>query len=76
MILASTSVLHEYVASAFAEEALACEEAARLGLELGTQKVFLEGDSLSVIKKCGNLLMDRSSISPYINNIKNYSRFF
>ncbi|KAA3480967.1 reverse transcriptase [Gossypium australe] len=69
-VIASKSILHEKVNSAFEAEALACREAVQLGMDLQTEDVIIEGDSLTVVKKCKNVLMDRSLIVSYIFDIQ------
>ncbi|KAA3456600.1 reverse transcriptase [Gossypium australe] len=75
-VLASKSRLHEKVASAFAAEALACREAVRLGIDMQNEDVIIEGDSLTVIKKCRNVSPDRSLIGSYIFYIHQMQSFF
>lgn len=50
-ILVSKSVIHENVASPFAAEAHAREQAVRLGILLGLHECDINGDSRTVIKK-------------------------
>ncbi|KAK5771344.1 hypothetical protein PVK06_047543 [Gossypium arboreum] len=57
-------------ASPFAAEALACLQSLKVGRDQGLREV-MEGDSLSVIKKARSENLDRSSIGPYILDIKN-----
>lgn len=61
------------VASAFEVKSLACYEAVKLGLDRGFQKAIIEGDALSIIKKCANNSINRSEISARIHNIKQIS---
>lgn len=44
-------ILNDYVPTPFAGEAIACLEGVQMGLDLGFQRVILEGDSLTVVKK-------------------------
>lgn len=69
-IVASKAVLHEDVGSVFSLEALACRETIKMCIDLGLRNVILEGDSLTVIKKCRSDVRDRSVISPIIQDIK------
>ncbi|KAA3458458.1 reverse transcriptase [Gossypium australe] len=69
-VLASKPKLHEKVASAFAAEALACREAVQLRVDMQKKDVIIEGDSLTVVKKCRNVSMDRSLIGSYIFDIQ------
>lgn len=50
--MVSKSVLHRGVASTFAAEALACLQAVQIGVDIGLLVVIIEGDALSIIKKC------------------------
>ncbi|KAA3483546.1 reverse transcriptase [Gossypium australe] len=47
-VLASKSKVHKNVASAFAAEALACQEVIQLGIDMQHRKVIIKGDSLTV----------------------------
>lgn len=58
------------MSSSFAAEALACLEAVKLGRDLGLVNAILEGDSLTVVKKCLSDEEDRSELCAYIKNIK------
>ncbi|KAG8473015.1 hypothetical protein CXB51_034919 [Gossypium anomalum] len=60
--------LHENVGSTFAAEALACLCAIQTGIEMGLETI-IEGDALSIVKKCQNNVMDKSEITAYIRNI-------
>ncbi|KAA3490359.1 reverse transcriptase [Gossypium australe] len=68
-VLVSKSRVHEKVCSAFAAEALACREAIQLGTDMQEKNVIIEGDSLTVIKKCRQDSIDRSQIGSYIFDI-------
>ncbi|MBA0742509.1 hypothetical protein Gogos_015560 [Gossypium gossypioides] len=61
-VLASTAVLHANVVSVFFVEALVCSDAVRACKGLGLRKVIVEGDSLTVIKKCTSALNDSTPI--------------
>lgn len=64
------------VTSTFAAESIACLEEVKIGLDHGFFNAIIEGDSLSVIKKCSINLVDRSEINAYIRSINNLiSRF-
>lgn len=52
VVLTSSAVIHEHIASAFIAEALVCTEAIKLRLYLRLKKVVIEGDVMSIIKKC------------------------
>ncbi|KAA3471031.1 reverse transcriptase [Gossypium australe] len=51
-VLASKSVTNRDVLSSFAAEAPACSQALQIGLDMGLSSVMIEGDALSIIKKC------------------------
>ncbi|MBA0634994.1 hypothetical protein Godav_025183 [Gossypium davidsonii] len=63
------SKLHENVGSAFAAEALAYLCAIQTGIEMGLLETIIEGEALSIIKKCQNYVMDKLEIVVYIRNI-------
>ncbi|KAH1082866.1 hypothetical protein J1N35_022627 [Gossypium stocksii] len=69
-VLLTCSEIHYGVSSAFAAEAIACRNAVQIGVEQGWPKIIIEGDSLSIIKKCISKNQDRSSIEAYIYDIK------
>lgn len=69
-ILVSTSTLHFGVALPFMAEGLKCFIAVNLGLSLGSERVVIEGDSLSIIKKCRRNERDKSEIRAVITNIQ------
>ncbi|MBA0845730.1 hypothetical protein Goarm_022506, partial [Gossypium armourianum] len=75
-VLVSASVLNNNVSSVFATKALACVQAMRLGTELGLASVVVEGDSLSIIKKCQSNEIDKSEIGAYVRDIQHYQRGF
>ncbi|KAG8500865.1 hypothetical protein CXB51_002873 [Gossypium anomalum] len=80
LVLLSCSEIHHGVSSAFAAEAIACRKAVQVGVEHQWPKVIIEGDSLTIIKKCRNKSQDRSHIGAYIHdiqqNINRYRSFF
>ncbi|KAK8483503.1 hypothetical protein V6N13_035159 [Hibiscus sabdariffa] len=69
LIMAACYSHHSGVADAFIAEAFACEKAVSLAIDLGFQSVQIEGDSLSIIKKLQSATLDKSVISPIINDI-------
>ncbi|KAH1129912.1 hypothetical protein J1N35_001290 [Gossypium stocksii] len=75
-VIASRSVLHSNVGSAFVAEALAYSWAVKTGLELGVTEAIIEGDSLTIIKKCNNMSQDTSEIRAHIQNIQYHSSRF
>lgn len=74
-VIATRSSLHGNVSTAFAAEDLAAVVAMKTANELGLQKVVLEEDSLSVIKKCTQAQQDSSEICACITDVKNYGKF-
>ncbi|KAG8482089.1 hypothetical protein CXB51_027072 [Gossypium anomalum] len=68
--LASKSFIHYDIASPFAAEAYAGLEAVKLGIEMGIQEIQIQGDSLTVIKKCQLTTIDYSVIGAIIRNIQ------
>ncbi|MFQ6631094.1 hypothetical protein Gotur_009049 [Gossypium turneri] len=51
-VLVSKSILENRIASPFAAKACACSQAVRLGIGMGVDEVEIEGDALTIIKKC------------------------
>ncbi|MBA0743468.1 hypothetical protein Gogos_006140 [Gossypium gossypioides] len=51
-VVVSRATIYENVNSAFAAEAHACLEAVRMGLAMKKRRIYIEGDSISVIRKC------------------------
>lgn len=66
VVLLSCSEIHHGVTSAFAAKAIACRKAVQIGFEHEWPKIIIEGDSLTIIKKCTNKSQDRSHIGAYI----------
>ncbi|KAK5818410.1 uncharacterized protein LOC108477907 [Gossypium arboreum] len=64
------------IPTTFAAKALACVQAVRMGLDLSYQRVVVEGDALSIIKKIQRNENDKSMLSPYIIDIKTLSKNF
>ncbi|KAK8517160.1 hypothetical protein V6N13_092446 [Hibiscus sabdariffa] len=56
--------------------AKACESAVTFALELGFRCVYVEGDSLTVIRKLSSAPTDKSIIQPIIGDIKAKLQFF
>ncbi|MBA0826866.1 hypothetical protein Goarm_011681, partial [Gossypium armourianum] len=75
-VIASRATIYENVDSAFAAEAHACLEAVKMGLEMKEHKIFIEGDSISVIRKCTSKSRDKSEICSIIHDIKTIQREF
>ncbi|KAH1063899.1 hypothetical protein J1N35_028886 [Gossypium stocksii] len=70
IVLLSSSEIHRGVASAFAEEAIACRRATQVSIDMQNPDTTIEGDSLSVIRKCNDDKMDKSRIGAYIYYIQ------
>lgn len=68
--MVSKSVLHRGVASTFAAEALACLQAVQIGVDIGLLVVIIEGDALSIIKKCQLDILDKLEVGVYIRDIQ------
>ncbi|MBA0753747.1 hypothetical protein Gogos_020320, partial [Gossypium gossypioides] len=51
-VLLSCSEIYQRVSLDFVVEALACRRATQIGIDIYWEKVIIEGDSLSIIKKC------------------------
>ncbi|PPR89916.1 hypothetical protein GOBAR_AA30765 [Gossypium barbadense] len=59
-VLLSFSEIYRQVVSAYTAEAIACREAARIGIDMQWPQIIIEGDALGVIKKCKGRDRDRS----------------
>ncbi|KAA3481447.1 Zinc finger, CCHC-type [Gossypium australe] len=68
-VLISSTTIHKGVVSAFVAEAVACSQATQIALDMNKEVTIIEGDSLSVIKKCKNTTQDKSQIGPFIHDI-------
>ncbi|KAA3472189.1 reverse transcriptase [Gossypium australe] len=68
-VIISNAVIHRGFQTAFEAEALACRRATQIALEMEKKGSIIEGDSLTVIKKCQNLDQDKSQISSYIFDV-------
>lgn len=69
-------VTHKNIPSPFVAEAIAYVQSLKWGKELGFQKVIIEGDSLSTIRKIQSENKDRSLICVYINDCKHMGKDF
>ncbi|KAA3486532.1 Zinc finger, CCHC-type [Gossypium australe] len=69
-VLLSYSAIHQQVESAFAAEAIACRAATQIGIDMQWPKLIIEGDALSIIKKCRSRSKDKSMIGAYIHDIQ------
>ncbi|MBA0865196.1 hypothetical protein Goshw_009947 [Gossypium schwendimanii] len=69
-VLFTRTSFHERVVSAFAAEALACQLAVSTGFDKGWIRVIIKRDSLTTVKKCKPLKLDKSQIGVFIRNIQ------
>ncbi|KAA3486780.1 reverse transcriptase [Gossypium australe] len=69
-VLLSYSVIHQQVASVFDAEAIACRIATQIDIDMQWPKLVIEGDALSIIKKCRIRSKDKSMIGAYIHSIQ------
>ncbi|KAH1073318.1 hypothetical protein J1N35_025646 [Gossypium stocksii] len=69
-VLLSCSEIHQQVATSFSAEALACQKATQIDIDMKWEKVIIEGDSLSIIKKCKMKSSDKSLVCAYIHDIQ------
>lgn len=69
-ILFSYSEIHFGIPSAFAAEAIACRKGVQMGIRRGWRHLILEGDSLTIVKKCKSKSQDRSMVGVYIFDIQ------
>ncbi|MBA0756448.1 hypothetical protein Gogos_020650 [Gossypium gossypioides] len=72
-VLLACSKIHNQAASAFAAEAITCRSATQLGIDMKWENIIIEGDSLSIIKKCRTKSHDKSLIGAYIHDIQQIS---
>lgn len=70
-VLVAESMIHK-VTFGFAAEALACCRAVCLAAEKGWKEIKIEGDSLSIIKKCQSEFQDKLQIETYIQDIRKH----
>ncbi|KAA3472829.1 reverse transcriptase [Gossypium australe] len=68
-VISSSAVIHKGVQNAFEAEALTRRRATQVALDMDKEGSIVEGDSLSVIKKCQNPERDKSQLSLYIFDI-------
>lgn len=68
-VILSCSEVCQRVPSAFAAEALVCWKSLQIGVYMKWEKVDIEGDSLSIIRKCKAKSPDKSMASAYIHDI-------
>lgn len=60
----------------FVAEAHACLHAVRMGLAMKVGKIEVEGDALTIIKKCQSTTIDKSIIVVYIQDIQHSKNGF
>lgn len=65
-VLVSKSVVENRIASSFVAEACTCAHAVRLGITMCLDAVEIEGDALTIIKKCQADVEDKPEIGAYI----------
>ncbi|MFQ6648037.1 hypothetical protein Gotur_021851 [Gossypium turneri] len=68
-VLLSFTEIHHQVASAFAAEAIACQTATQIGIDMQWSNIIIEGDALSITKKCKIKNHDKSMVRAYIQDI-------
>ncbi|KAK9029055.1 hypothetical protein V6N11_026180 [Hibiscus sabdariffa] len=68
-IVASCVVPFNNVVDVLVVESFACFQAVRYAKDLGFRRVIFEGDSLNVVKKINEGMLDRSVIAPIIYDI-------
>ncbi|KAH1098654.1 hypothetical protein J1N35_015575 [Gossypium stocksii] len=64
-ILLSSTEIHSEVASAFTVEAIACRRATQIAFKMNRSEIIIEGDSLSVIKKCQKRKRERTELKKW-----------
>ncbi|MBA0730356.1 hypothetical protein Golax_020559 [Gossypium laxum] len=75
-VLVSRAVFHPNVGSPFAAEAIACLWTVKTSTKIGWSKVIIEGNALTIIKKCQSDQIDRSEIGVHIRDIHQISQQF
>ncbi|PPD77412.1 hypothetical protein GOBAR_DD25653 [Gossypium barbadense] len=68
-ILLSFTEIHHLVVSAFAAKAIACRTTTQIGIDMQWSNIIIEGDALSIIKKCKIKSHDKSMVGAYIQDI-------
>ncbi|MBA0868736.1 hypothetical protein Goshw_018230, partial [Gossypium schwendimanii] len=68
-VLLSFTKVYKQVASAFAAEAITCRSATQIGIDMQWEKIIIEGDALSIIKKCKMKNHGISMIGAFIYDI-------
>lgn len=67
---ASQFTLHADIGASFAAEAQACAQVVEMGVEMQVRKLEVEGDALTVIKKCKKKDLYIYEISAFISDIQ------
>ncbi|KAK8478583.1 hypothetical protein V6N13_129174 [Hibiscus sabdariffa] len=75
-LLAACTIPNLYVMNPEMVEALACDQALILSLELGLKRIEVEGDTLVVISKVVNPVINRSTLGTVYSNILEKRRNF
>lgn len=75
-MLVSKVLIHENVPSAFAAEAIACLQAVKMGKDFGWGNVLIEGNALSIIKKCNPTKLNKSKLGTHIFYVHKMLQFF
>lgn len=75
-VLFPCSIFHQNVASSFAVEVIACFWALCTCNERKWLDIKIEGDVVSIIRKCNSNKEDRSEIGALIRNINQFARNF
>ncbi|KAG8479873.1 hypothetical protein CXB51_029532 [Gossypium anomalum] len=70
LVLLSYTKIHHRVSSAFSAEALASRKATMIVINMQGKKTIIEGDSLSITKKCKAKGYDKSHVGAYIHDIQ------
>lgn len=76
LVLVSCSALHNDIGSPFAVETRVSTQAIEMGMAMRIQKLEIEGDALTIIKKCKREEKDISGISAFISDIQQNLRHF
>ncbi|MBA0657964.1 hypothetical protein Goklo_010214, partial [Gossypium klotzschianum] len=69
-------IINKHISSAFATKAVACLQVTQMGVDLGLQRVEIEGDALTIIKKTNINKRDESVISNCIEDINKLKEAF
>ncbi|MBA0554225.1 hypothetical protein Golob_013342, partial [Gossypium lobatum] len=69
-VLTLQATLEKEITSLFAAEACACTRAVKLGIQMGVRRIEIDGDALTIIKKCQSNSVDKSEIRAYIKDTK------